>query len=191
MANTLTFRWHSRAGQGAITASNALAEILGDSGKLVQSFPEFGAEKRGAPVAVFNRISEQKITDVSHPTELDIAILLDTTLISSCEITALEVLEGLKEEGKLLVNTAQKELLMAKGLKHVFVLDASEISLKEIGMDIPNVPILGALVKISELSDLKDFLPKLEDYLARGLPEKIVAGNLKAFERGFKEVEKI
>ena len=190
MTDTFAFRWHSRAGQGAITASTALAEILGNYGKFVQSFPEFGAEKRGAPVAVFNRISDQKIVDVSHPIELDIVILLDTTLVSSCEINAPEFLEGLKKEGKLLINTDQKDLSMTKNLKNIFVVDASNIAVQEIGMDIPNVPILGALIKITGLSDLKDFLPKLKAYLSRGLPENIVAGNLKAFERGFKEVIK-
>lgn len=189
MSKNLAFRWHSRAGQGAITAASALAGILGEKGKFVQSFPEFGAEKRGAPVTVFNRISDQSIKNVSHPAELDTIILLDTTLVSSCEITLEEVLEGLKPDGNFLVNTSQKSLKIADNLKNIFTIDASKIAVEEIGRDIPNVPILGALVKISELSDLKEFLPRLEAYLSHSLPEKIVAGNLKAFERGFNKVK--
>jgi len=191
MENLTSIRWHSRAGQGAITAATALAEILGTSGKFVQSFPEFGAEKRGAPVTVFNRIADEPITVFYHPKELDAVVLLDTSLVASCELTAGEVLANLKKNGKLIVNTTQEKLKFAAEKDEVFVLDASGIAVAEIDKDIPNVPILGGLVAILGLTSLEEFLPKLEKYLAAGLPAKIVAGNLRAFERGFKEVKKV
>jgi len=191
MQKSLSIRWHSRAGQGAITVSVALAEILGNHGKFVQSFPDFGAEKRGAPVVVFNRIADEKIEDVSHPTEIDAAVLLDTSLISSCEIPVEKLLEGLKNNGILLINSRQKKIKMGVGATKVFGIAASEIAIAEIGKDIPNVPILGALVRILELAKLEDFAAKLEKYLSSHLPPEIVAGNLKAFKKGFEEVRKI
>ncbi len=191
MNKALSIRWHSRAGQGAITASSALAEILGNHRKFVQSFPDFGAEKRGAPVVVFNRICEKLIEDVSHPTEINAAVLLDTSLISSCEISTEELLRGLQKNGVLLVNTSQKKLAMKVNSGEVFGVDASAIATKEIGKDIPNVPILGALVKIMDLAKLESFSKELKKYLSSHLPTEIVAGNLKAFKRGFEEVKKI
>jgi pyruvate ferredoxin oxidoreductase gamma subunit len=191
MAKTLTIRWHSRAGQGAITASTALAEILGNHGKSVQSFPDFGAEKRGAPVTVFNRICDEVIEDVSHPKEVDAVVLLDTTLVSSCEISSEELLSGLKKYGVLLINTPQKSLKLSTESKKVFAVKASEIAQKEIGKDIPNVPILGALVKILGLAKAENFSQELEKYLSTHLAPEIVKGNLKAFGRGFTEVEVI
>jgi pyruvate ferredoxin oxidoreductase gamma subunit len=188
MQKNLSIRWHSRAGQGAITASNALAEILGSHGKFVQSFPDFGAEKRGAPVVVFNRIANQKIEDVSHPTAIDTVVLLDTSLISSCEIPAEKLLEGLKNNGILLVNSGQKKMKMGVGTAKVFGIAASEIAIEAIGKDIPNVPILGALVRILKLANLEDFAAELKKYLSAHLPPEIVDGNLKAFKRGFEEV---
>lgn len=191
MIAEIAVRWHSRAGQGAITASTALAEILGNRGKFVQSFPDFGAEKRGAPVAVFNRIAMKKLEDVSHPTRIDASVLLDSSLISSCEVSIAKLLKGLKKNGILLVNSRQKKLKMVVGDARVFAIDASEIALAEIGRDIPNVPILGALVRILKLAKLADFKKYLQKYLAKNLPLEIVAGNLKAFERGFNELVEI
>ncbi|MCF7836978.1 2-oxoacid:acceptor oxidoreductase family protein [Candidatus Gracilibacteria bacterium] len=191
MQKNLSIRWHSRAGQGAITASNALAEILGNHGKFVQSFPDFGAEKRGAPVVVFNRIANQIIEDVSHPTKIDIAVLLDPSLVSSCEITTEKLLEGLENRGILLVNSGQKKLKMGVGAAKVFGIAASEIAVVEIGKDIPNVPILGALVRILELAKMESFATELKKYLSAHLPPEIVEGNLKAFKRGFEEIGEI
>jgi len=191
MQEILSIRWHSRAGQGAITASTALAEILGGYGKFVQSFPDFGAEKRGAPVVVFNRISNEKIDDASQPSEVDAAVLLDTSLISSCEIPVKTILEGLKKNGILLVNTPQKALKMSTNSAKVFAVNASEIAIAEIGKDIPNVPILGALIRILNLAKLENFSQKLEKKLAKNLPAEIVTGNLRAFKRGFEEVREI
>ncbi|MFA6457860.1 MAG: 2-oxoacid:acceptor oxidoreductase family protein [Patescibacteria group bacterium] len=191
MTETISIRWHSRAGQGAITASTALAEILGRHGKFVQSFPDFGAEKRGAPVVVFNRIGNERINDVSHPAVIDAAVLLDPSLLASCEVNTHELLAGLKENGLLLINSPQKKLKMEVGTAQVFALAASAIAVAEIGKDIPNVPILGALVRILELAPMEKFKQDLAQSLGAHLPAEIVAGNLRAFERGFAEVTTI
>ena len=50
MRTVHNFRWHARAGQGAVTASKALADVAAAEGRYVQAFAEYGAEKRGAPV---------------------------------------------------------------------------------------------------------------------------------------------
>ncbi len=189
-SQTFSIRWHSRAGQGAITVATALAEILGTHGQFIQSFPEFGAEKRGAPVTVFNRVSDEPLTDPSQPTELDLIVLLDSTLIASCEVLPETVLKGLKSEGKLLINTTQEKLDFS-GENATYALDASGIAVSEIGRDIPNVPLLGALLKLTKLAELKSFQADLKTYLACHLPEKIVTGNLKAFERGYNEVKQL
>jgi len=191
MSTPFTIRWHSRAGQGAITVSSALAKILGENGKFVQSFPVFGAEKRGAPVVVFNRISDEKINDVSHPTILNSIILLDTSLVSSGEISVKRVLSGLTPSGFFLANTSQTSLRIGKDLRNIFAINASKIANAEIGRDIPNVPILGAFLKITKFMNLDKFSSCLGEYLAQNLSAKIVTGNLRAFERGFHEVQKI
>ena len=54
--------FHGRGGQGSVTAANLLVSAaLKDKNKGVQAFPFFGAERRGAPVRAFARISDDEI----------------------------------------------------------------------------------------------------------------------------------
>ena len=54
-------RWHARAGQGAKTAAQILALALLRSGKGVQAFPEYGPERRGAPLRAYTRVEDRPI----------------------------------------------------------------------------------------------------------------------------------
>ncbi|MEM0385135.1 MAG: 2-oxoacid:acceptor oxidoreductase family protein, partial [Nitrososphaeria archaeon] len=49
----IEIRWHGRGGQGAVTASELLANAVVRVGKFAQFFPAFGPERRGAPVLAF------------------------------------------------------------------------------------------------------------------------------------------
>jgi Pyruvate/2-oxoacid:ferredoxin oxidoreductase gamma subunit len=75
-------RWHARAGQGAKTASHVLALALLRSGKSVQSFPEYGPERRGAPLRAYTRFSTDRVRrhdSIEHP---DVVVVLDETLLA-------------------------------------------------------------------------------------------------------------
>jgi pyruvate ferredoxin oxidoreductase gamma subunit len=71
------FRWHGRGGQGAWTASELLARTALDEGKFIQSFPEFGPERMGAPVTAFTRISTEPIRLHCAIYDPDVVIVLD------------------------------------------------------------------------------------------------------------------
>jgi pyruvate ferredoxin oxidoreductase gamma subunit len=77
-----------------LLAQSALIE-----GKHVQSFPEFGPERMGAPIRAFTRVSDETIDVHSGVYEPGIAVVLDPTLLG-----AVNVLEGMPENGKLIVN---------------------------------------------------------------------------------------
>lgn len=53
----IELRWHGRGGGqgGAVTASQALATAAIIEGRYAQSYPEYGAERRGAPVRLTPR----------------------------------------------------------------------------------------------------------------------------------------
>jgi hypothetical protein len=57
----LEIRWHGRGGYGAKTAALLLAEAVIDFGGFAQASPEFGPERRGAPVQAYTRISPQPV----------------------------------------------------------------------------------------------------------------------------------
>src|SRR5690242_19068577 len=50
-----------RGGEGVVLASQLLADALARAGLYVQSFPEFKAERRGAPISAFLRWDERPI----------------------------------------------------------------------------------------------------------------------------------
>jgi pyruvate ferredoxin oxidoreductase gamma subunit len=92
-------RWHARAGQGAKTAAQLLAVAQLRAGKYVQAFPEYGPERRGAPIRAYTRFSEVPIRRhdaIEHP---DAVVVLEPTLAADPAVAA-----GLREGGILLVN---------------------------------------------------------------------------------------
>lgn len=141
--------FHGRGGQGAVTAANLLAAAaLQDGNKGVQAFPLFGAERRGAPVKAFARISGDEIHLRSEIYNPDIVIVLDESIMD-----LVDVLKGVKDGGKILINTRKKPNDFEFSKKyHVATVDATGIALKNSilvgGMPVVNTPILGAIPKI-------------------------------------------
>jgi len=190
MKDMIEIRWHGRGGQGAKTAALLLADAALASGKYIQAFPEYGPERMGAPVASFNRISSEPIFLHSGVIDPAVVVVLDPTLIES-----INVCEGIQEGGFIIINTDRSPADIKKSLKvapdvKVFTVDASKISVETIGRDIPNTPMMGALVKVTGILDFKEMLEdnkkKLEKKF-RSKPE-VIEGNLKAIERAYNEV---
>ncbi len=188
MKPTIEIRWHGRAGQGVVTAAVTLADVLAsEEGIYVQAFPEFGAEKRGAPIMAFNRISQKPIRTHSQVYEPDIVVVTDPTLLGLIDVT-----EGAKDDAFFLFNmTFDINLLRQRlplGARKVFALDAYAIAREELGRPIPNVPMVAALVKITGLLAPEKFKEKLRASLSKKLRQEVVEGNLRTVERAFKEV---
>jgi 2-oxoacid:acceptor oxidoreductase gamma subunit (pyruvate/2-ketoisovalerate family) len=141
--------FYGRGGQGAVTAANLLAAAaLQDGNKGVQAFPLFGAERRGAPVKAFARISGEEIHLRSEIYNPDIVIVLDESIMD-----IVDVLKGVKDDGKILINTRKKPIDFEFSKKnHVATVDATGIALKHAilvgGMPVVNTPILGSIPKI-------------------------------------------
>ena len=81
MPELTEIRWHARAGQGAKTASNILALALMRNGKSVQSFPEYGPERRGAPLRAYTRFSDARVRRHDAIDEPDLVVVLDESLL--------------------------------------------------------------------------------------------------------------
>jgi len=190
MKEMFEIRWHGRGGQGAKTAALLLGDAAVSTGKYIQAFPEYGPERMGAPVASFNRISSKPIRIHSGITNPDVVIVLDVSLIEQ-----VNVLEGLEpEKGILIVNTSESPEEIKKKLNFngkVYTVDATKISIETIGRDIPNTPMMGALVKVTGLMDINELLEDTKKKLEvkfRHKPE-VIEGNLKAIERAYNEVK--
>lgn len=191
MAAKLTeIRWHGRGGQGAKTAALLFGDAILAEGKFMQAFPEYGPERTGAPVQSFNRISDHPITIHSQVKSPSVVVVLDPTLIGPVDVTA-----GLAPDGVIIINTNQPASVMKEKLKldgrKLFVIDASKIARETIGRDIPNTPMLGALVRVTGLLSfdtvMDDTKKKIEQKF-KNKPE-VIEGNLKAIERAYNEIK--
>lgn len=188
MAGITEIRWHGRGGQGAKTASFLLAESLIDQGKFAQGFPDYGPERMGAPIRGYNRISDEPVRlhcDVASP---GIVVVLDPTLIGTDDITG-----GLLADGTVLVNSPRgaDEIRRELGLQggNVFTVNATGIALEEIGRPIPNLPMIGALLKITELADIDSMTSIVRKKFEGKFSKQIIEGNVKAMKRAYEEVK--
>ncbi len=190
MAKLTEIRWHGRGGQGAKTVALLLGDAALAEGKYIQAFPEYGPERTGAPVQSFNRISDEPITIHCHAKNPNVVVVLDPTLIGPVDVTA-----GLADDGVIIVNTNLPAEEIKKKMKlngrKLYTLDASTIAKETIGRDIPNTPMLGALVKVTGVltyDTLTDDTRKKLEIKFRNKPE-VIEGNLKAIERAYNEVK--
>lgn len=188
----IEIRWHGRGGQGAKTAALLFGEAAIDTGMYIQAFPEYGPERTGAPVRAFNRLSNKPIRLHSGIESPAIVLVLDPTLLST-----VDVLEGLANDGILIVNTSdspgviRNKLSVNSNIK-VYTVDASKIAMDTIGLNKPNTPMLGALAKVTDILDYNKMLKSIEHKLKikfRGKPEEIITKNMKAIETAHKETK--
>jgi pyruvate ferredoxin oxidoreductase gamma subunit len=187
----IEIRWHSRGGQGAKTASLLLAEAMAAGGRYVQGFPEYGAEREGAPMLAFDRISDRPIRIHSGIEAPDIVVVLDPTLIGNVPVTA-----GLKEDGWVVVNTGRdpEEMRRKLGLspaQRLAVVDGSGISQSELGRPIPNTPVMAALIRAAGLLERERFQELAGELFREKFKSKpeVVEGNLRSVERAWEEVK--
>ncbi len=186
----LEIRWHSRAGQGAVTGAKGLGSVVAKTGKQVQAFAFYGSAKRGASMTAYNRIDDKTILNHQKLMSPDYVFILDPSLAYTDDFTANE-----KKTTKYIITThLSKDELLEKIPKiqdkkdRVFTLDCLKISKETIGRPIPNTPMLGALMKVDGMFELEYFKNAMKTVLKK-LPPKIIEANMLAIQRAFDEVK--
>lgn len=176
-------RWHGRGGQGAVTASMILAEAAIYQGKYAQAFPEFGAERRGAPVRAYTRVSEEPILSRAPIIEPDVVVVLDPSLDKSLYIG------GLKSNGVLVINTRKSigDIVKDIGRSDIKIarVDATKIALEVLKAPFVNMAMLGAVAKAVPIVDTT----YIEEAIKENFRPKIAEANIQAMRRAFNEVE--
>lgn len=166
-------RWHGRGGQGGVTAATlaGMAAALYE-GKYAQSFPAFGAERRGAPVFAFTRVAESPIRNRSQVYQPSCVVIMDETLLSVIDIS-----HGLKAGGWILINcrALPAGLRLPDGVK-IATLDAAEIATKTLGVPIVNTAMLGALAGATGIVGIE----AIEKVISTEFPSEMGIKNLEA-----------
>jgi pyruvate ferredoxin oxidoreductase gamma subunit len=171
-------RFHGRGGQGAVTSAEILAQAAIREGRYAQAFPNFGPERRGAPVLAFLRVSDEPIMIRSKVYAPDAVVVLDPTLIQ------VNPSKGLKDRGFVIINSNKpKDELLAlfPGFKLAFV-DATRIAREEMGVPITNTVMIGGLIKATNIVDIASLETPIKNRFG-----VIAQKNINAYMRAYKE----
>ena len=171
-------RFHGRGGQGAVTAVELIAQAAIASDLYAQGFPNFGAERRGAPVMAFLRVSDSQIYLRERIDEPDVVVVLDASLVGLPEVT-----DGLAPGKTMIINATDQQAESFTDLKqryHVLAVDASRIAMETIGLPITNTAIIGAVLKGTGLIDLDSLTEPFDKRFG-----KLAVKNLEAMRQAY------
>jgi 2-oxoacid:acceptor oxidoreductase gamma subunit (pyruvate/2-ketoisovalerate family)/2-oxoacid:acceptor oxidoreductase delta subunit (pyruvate/2-ketoisovalerate family) len=157
-------------------AAQSLASAAFIEGNHAVAFPFFGAERRGAPVLSFARVSKDRIYTKSQIYEPDIVVVLDDRLIDLVNVT-----QGLKADGMAVVNSKIKPEELDLGLPvKTGVVDATSVALEVLGVPITNTAILGALAKTTGIVTIESIEDGIRDIFGHRIGKELGEKNAKA-----------
>ncbi len=186
MIDRIEIRFHGRGGQGVVTAAQLLVEAAVIEGMWGQAIPLFGAERRGAPVVAYARISKTVLTFHSGIRRPDAVVVLDPYVLK-----LVNVVEGLKPGGTVIVNsTKPPEELALKGYR-VYYVNATKIALDlglvVAGWPVVNTAMLGAVARALGIVSIDSVVTAIRNRW----PGRLGEANAEAAKRAFEDVRLI
>lgn len=176
-------RFHGRGGQGAVTAAHITVDSAVRDGFWGAAFPFFGAERRGAPVAAFARLSRSRVMTRSMVRNPDVVVVLDTSIMNY-----VNVFDGLKDRGILVINSPTKPNTPRE--VKLYTVNATKIALDLglvlAGWPLVNVAMVGALSRVLGIK-----LSSVLDSIGSMLSGRIAELNATAAERAYHEVMEV
>jgi len=168
-----------RGGEGVVLASQILADTFARAGYFVQSFPEFKAERRGAPISAFLRWDDAPIRRRYKVRECDVLVAISASLPPP------ESVAMLRHGGLLLVNRETR--FPHRGEYRVAHVPGSRVArrnriLSPEGRPMANVAVLGAAVRLL----LPDGLGYLEEAIRARMGGVIAEPNILAAREGYR-----
>jgi pyruvate ferredoxin oxidoreductase gamma subunit len=176
----IEIRFHGRGGQGAVTAAELLARAAIGEKKYAQGFPNFGAERRGAPVTAYLRVSGETIYLRENIHNPDMVVVMDQSLAGG-----VDVCEGLGPGGTLVVNTPSidtGELPEFKSKYRLAIVDANAIAKEVLGVFITNTAIIGAVLRATSIVNLESLEAPFRHRFGKSAEK-----NLLAMRRAYQE----
>ncbi len=176
-----------RGGQGAVTAAQILATAAFLEGHWAQTFPLFGAERRGAPVIAYLRVDNEPITVRNKVYAPNVVIVMDFNLFKM-----VKPLDDIKSDGTAIVNFVKKgsefPLDLVEKVSRLYTVDASNLAHQIYGkttIPITNIVIAGAYCATQNDISLDSIYRALPDFF----PDDKLEINRKAAKMGFEACE--
>lgn len=186
---------YGRGGQGGVTAGNILVLASMYEGLYAQSFPFFGAERRGAPVMSFVRLSDKPILRHGMFSTADVLILLDKRLIDIGVSKNVKVRNG----GVVIINSpidykVNPNSFDLQGRASFYAVDATRIALENklivAGWPLVNTSILGSFSKATGIVKIENITKAIKEYFGAKAGEM----NARAAQQAYEEttlIEKV
>lgn len=163
-------------------ASSIIADAIFNEGRNVQSFPMFGVERRGAPVAAFIRVDDKPIRVKCEIEEPEYVMVLDPTLVEAVDVTS-----GVKPSGMIIVNSPLEpgELGLGEGFR-VYTFDGTSLAVEH-GLGtrtapIANTTMLGTFAKTTGLVGVAALEASINKYFPRDKDGKNARAARAAYE---------
>jgi pyruvate ferredoxin oxidoreductase gamma subunit len=144
-------RIHGRGGQGVVTTAELLSLAAFLDGRHAQAFPSFGAERTGAPLEAYCRISAEPIRAREPVRDPDAIIVQDATLRQHVAVFA-----GLAPRGHVLINSARDWVGLGLGRygaalrpDRTVIMPATELGLAHVGRPLPGAALLGGFAALT------------------------------------------
>lgn len=162
-------RIHGRGGQGSLVLAQFMAIAALQDGKYGQAFPFLGGggERRGKPIMAFCRLSDRPIRVRSRITEPDYIIVQDATVL-----TEVDVEEGLKKDGMVLINTDKDIEQLGLTTKNTYKTSCETLSRRILGRPIINTALLGTFAGLTKELSLTAVLKAVRSKFPGELGEK-------------------
>lgn len=170
----IEIRIHGRGGQGNVVAAYLLAMAAFEEQRYGQAFPNFGAERRGAPVMAFVRINDKPIRRRNQVLSPEFLIIQDEALLH-----IQGVLDGIVAHGGVLVNStlSSSELSQQFGL-NIISIPATGLAKQILGRPVPNTALLAAFLGLTGMLTQESLAKVLQKRFKGATLEK----NLKLIE---------
>ncbi len=183
-----SIRFHGRGGQGMKTASRIVGTASFLDGYVAQDCPVYGAERRGAPIQAYTRVSEGPILKrgiIVHP---DIAIIADETLLDD---RVANVFQGIDPDTIFMVNThyPASHVRETYGISgKIVTLDITDIVLTTVGKPVLSSTAAASAAKLTRMISMQSLeVAVTKELHAIGLRKEVVMKNVRAalncFER--------
>lgn len=177
---------HGRAGQGAKSMAQIIAEAAMAKGKYMQTFPSYGAEKTGAPMLAYVRISSKPITTHAPVTKADAIVIIDPTLVDTVNVK-----DFIKKKAAVLVNSPKNTEEIKSKLKcsqNVYAIDATGMADKILKSNHPNMPMLGAFVKATGVVEMPEVLGHLVCIFEHKMSREMLGKNITSVKEGYNAI---
>lgn len=184
--NKKTFEiiFFARAGQGAKSIAESVAQAAVSEGKFVQAFSFYGPQRSGAPTKAFVKISSEPIRNHEPIIDPDAVVVLDDTLVGSEDVG-----KNIIENESVIVNTTKTEEEIRKSLRdfkgNIKTIDANGISYDIIGQVQSNGVIMGKLISVTEIVKLESVINQFREIFEKKIGEEMTNKNILAIEKGY------